>query len=200
MSTAFDHGGTHDPLRSPTRQVPAPGWHRFAVAWSAAGMLAAAAAWWFAPLNTPDTRASQFPGRRMHVAEIQPTDATFHEPQRSFARGSAYWRVRIVDGDSGPIADAHVTVDVIGPDRAVGAHLVANTAANGQALFSYALGHSPLTGVYTVRVVDVSHPDPDAIYDRAANGAWANSFSVAAPAPRPTTPLRLEGVAPRPKS
>ena len=163
-------------------------------------MLVVAAAWWIMPLTTPDTRASQSPGRRMHVAEIQPTDATFHQPQRSFTRGSAYWRVRIVDAHSGPIADARVTVDVIGPDRAVGAHLVATTTEDGQALFSYGLGHSPLSGVYTVRIVDVWHPDPEAIYDLAANGAWANSFSVAARTTRPTTPLRSEGVAPRPRS
>jgi hypothetical protein len=163
-------------------------------------MLAVAAAWWVMPLTTPDRGASQSPGRRMHVAEIQPTDATFHQPQRSFARGSAYWRVRIVDAHSGPIADARVTVDVIGPDRAVGAHLVATTTGDGEALFSYGLGHSPLSGVYTVRIVDVWHPDPQAIYDRAANGAWANSFSVAARATRPATPLHLEGAAPRPRS
>ena len=162
-------------------------------------MLVVAAAWWIMPLTTPDTRASQSPGRRMHVAEIQPTDATFHQPQRSFTRGSAYWRVRIVDAHSGPIADARVTMDVIGPDRAVGAHLVATTTEDGQALFSYGLGHSPLSGVYTVRIVDVWHPDPEAIYDLAANGAWANSFSVTARTTRPTTPLRSEGVAPRPR-
>jgi hypothetical protein len=163
-------------------------------------MLVVAAAWWVVPLKTPDRRASQSPGRRMHVAEIQPTDATFHQPQRAFARGSAYWRVRIVDAHGGPIADAHVTVDVIGPDRAVGVHLVATTTEDGQALFSYGLGQSPLSGVYTVRVVDVWHPDPAVIYDGAANGAWANSFSVAVRATRPTTPLHLEGLAPRPRS
>ena len=163
-------------------------------------MLVVAAAWWVMPLTTPDRRASLSPGRRMHVAEIQPTDATFHQPQRSFTRGSAYWRVRIVDAHSGPIADARVTVDVIGPDRAVGTHLVATTTGDGEALFSYGLGHSPLSGVYTVRIVDVWHPDPNAIYDRAANGAWANSFSVAARTTRPITPLHLEGVAPRPRS
>ena len=48
-------------------------------------MLAAAAAWWVAPLKTPDTRASQSPGRRMHVAEIQPTDADI-PPAAAFIR------------------------------------------------------------------------------------------------------------------
>jgi len=115
----------------------------------------------------------------MHIAEVVPTDRAFGEPQRAFGSDSAYWRVKVLDARSDPVAAARVSVDLVGPDGAVCAHLAATTGDDGAALFSYGMGAQP-SGVYTVRVIDVSHADPDIPYDRAGDEASANSFSVTA--------------------
>jgi hypothetical protein len=118
----------------------------------------------------------------MHVAEVVPTDATFREPARAFSGGTAYWRVVVRDAQRQPVAAARVQVEIVGPDRAVRERPLPTTGGDGVARFTYLLRGSDLPGVYTVRAVEVSHPDRDATYDRAADDARSTSFSVNTPA------------------
>jgi hypothetical protein len=129
----------------------------------------------------------------MHVAEVAPTDAMFREPARAFNGGTAYWRVAVRDAQGQPVAAARVQVEIVGPDRAVRGRPLAMTGSDGLARFTYLLRGSDLPGVYTVRVVEVSHPNcGDATYDSAANDARSTSFSVNTPAvvPHPRGPER----------
>jgi hypothetical protein len=175
---------------------------RQAARWALGGVLAWAAAWWLlAPASGPTRRTidalldnlglrmghHRFPAdvstpqpqrRRMHVAEVVPTDATFREPARAFS-GTAYWRVAIQDAHGQPVAAALVQVEIVGPDTAVRERPLATTGGDGLARFTYSLRRSDLPGVYTVRVVAVSHADcSEAAYDSAANDARSTSFSV----------------------
>jgi hypothetical protein len=126
----------------------------------------------------------------MHVTEVVPTDAAFREPARAFSGGTAYWRVTVRDAHSQPVAAARVKVEIVGPDRAVRGQPLATTGSDGVARFTYLLRGSDFPGVYTVRAVEVSHPDRDATYDRAANDARSTSFSVNIPA---VVPHRTRG-------
>jgi hypothetical protein len=135
-----------------------------------------ASVWWLAQVPTP--RPVDLPPMKMHVAEVVPTDATFREPTRAFSGGTAYWRVAIRDVHERPVADARVHVDLLSENGEVRARSVMTTGTDGLARFTYAL-RPGLSGVYTVRVVDVSHVNrAGAAYDRAANSGWSNSFSV----------------------
>jgi hypothetical protein len=132
--------------------------------------------WWLA--SRPAMRLVDRPPMTMHVEEVVPTDASFREPARAFSNGLAYWRVLIRDAREQPVADARVHVDLVDSGGGGRARLMMITNAEGLARFTYPLGSLP-SGVYTVRVVDVSHLErPDARYDRAANSGSANSFSV----------------------
>ena len=74
---------------------------------------------------------------------------------------------------------ARVQVAVVGPDDTVHARLVTMTGSDGLALFRYSLADSADTGVFTVRMTDVSHADQeDALYDAAANSRSSTRFSV----------------------
>jgi hypothetical protein len=115
----------------------------------------------------------------MHVTEVVPTDATFREPVRAFGGDTAFWRVAVRDAQGQPVAAARVEVEVVGPDTALRGRPLATTGSDGVARFTHSLRGSNLPGVYTVRVVEVSHPDcRDAAYDGAANDARSTSFSV----------------------
>ena len=185
MASAFDRSASasRGPRRSPDAAAhPVQGLRRAGIPCIAAGAIAVAAATWWAaaPRRAASPVLPEPASRSMHVAEVVPTDSAFREPQRAFGPASAYWRVSILDARAAPVVAAYVTVDLVGPDAAVCAHLVAVTGDDGAALFSYALGRQP-PGVYTVRVVNVSHADSDTSYDRAANVASANSFSATTP-------------------
>jgi hypothetical protein len=146
------------------------------ILYGALASIAAAASWlatWSAaPEHLP--RAAPAP---IHVAEVVPTDPLFREPVRAFSRQSAYWRVVIRDARKQAVAGARVRVDVVGPDGAVRARLVEVTGVDGLALFTYPLETREPSGVWTVRVANVSQADGGA-YDPAANGASTTSFSV----------------------
>jgi uncharacterized protein YfaS (alpha-2-macroglobulin family) len=103
---------------------------------------------------------------------------------RAFSRPFAYWRVVIRDARKQSVAGARVRVDVVGPDGAVRARLVEVTGADGLALFTYPLETRDTSGVWIVRVINVSRAD-GAAYDPAANGASTTSFSVNDGARRP---------------
>jgi hypothetical protein len=108
-----------------------------------------------------------------------PAPAAFHEATRAFHGTAAFWRVSIRDADNEPVAGARVRVDVVAPDGAVVGRPTMTTGADGLALFNRPLTESDVQGVYIVRVISVSHLNRDgAVYDHAANAAWANSFSV----------------------
>jgi len=125
---------------------------------------------------------------RMHVAEVAPTDALFREPVRAFSGGSACWRVAIRDARNRPVAAARVQIDVVTPDGAVRGHTTAMSGSDGLALFTYPLDEGETEGVYTVRVVHVSHVTRgDVTYDPAADTARSASFSVSRPE-KPQTP------------
>jgi hypothetical protein len=122
----------------------------------------------------------------MHVAQIVPTDAAFREPTRAFHGNAAYWRISIRDAQNQPVGAASVSVNVVAPDGVVRTVPQTITGTDGFALFTYPLSDNDLPGVYTLRVMSVSHLKlEDAEYDDAANEAWANSFSVNKPARRP---------------
>jgi hypothetical protein len=125
---------------------------------------------------------------RMHVAEVAPTDALFREPVRAFNGGSACWRVAIRDARNRPVAAARVQIDVVTPDGAVRGRTTAMSGSDGLALFTYPLEEGETDGVYTVRVVHVSHvTHGDVTYDPAADTARSASFSVSRPG-KPRTP------------
>ena len=148
------------------------------LAWAAlAGLLALwGALWWLA--SRPATRLVDRPTMKMHVEEVVPTDASFRKPARAFSHGVAYWRVVIRDAHEQPVADVRVHVDLVDPGGGGRARLMTITDREGLARFTYPL-ESLQSGVYTVRVVDVSHLEqPDTRYDRAANTGSSNSFSV----------------------
>ena len=133
---------------------------------------------WLAPPAPIDHVAGDAPVR-MHIAEIVPTDAAFHEPTRAFHGDAAYWRVTIRDARNQPVAAARVAVDVVAPDGGVRARPTTVTGSDGLARFSLALSDTDRPGVYTLRVVSVSNlARQSAQYDTAANDAWASSFSV----------------------
>ena len=115
---------------------------------------------------------------KMHVEEVVPTDASFREPARTFRNDLAHWRVVIRDAREQPVADARVHVDLVDSGGGGRARLMTTTDGDGLARFTYPLESLP-SGVYTVRVIDVSHLERrDATYDRAANTGSSNSFSV----------------------
>jgi hypothetical protein len=178
MASAFDWEETRIP-QQPGRG-PASRGRRGSFGWTAACVVAVVAVvWWAAPRRAASPPFSQRGSRSMHIAEVLPTDRAFGEPQRAFGPDSAYWRVKVLDAQANPVAAARVSVDLVGPDGAVCAHLMATTGDDGAALFSYGLG-AQATGVYTVRVVNVSHLDPEIPDDRTGDEASANSFSVTA--------------------
>jgi hypothetical protein len=143
-----------------------------------------ATVWWFAPSAPVEPVVGQAP-MKMHVAEIVPTDAAFHEPTRAFHGNVAYWRISIRDAQNQPVGAARVGVDVVAPDGVVRTPPQRITGTDGFALFTYPLSDNDLPGVYTLRVVTVSHLHRgDAEYDSAANDAWATSFSLAKSARR----------------
>ena len=122
---------------------------------------------------------------KMHVAEIVPTDAAFHEVARAFGGKTAFWRVSIRDADNEPVAGARVRVDVVAPDGAVAGRAAMTTGTDGLALFNCPLSESDLQGVYTLRIISVSHVNRDgAVYDYVANETSANSFSLTRPSRR----------------
>jgi hypothetical protein len=162
----------HDPRHGATSSGPR---RRFVLGVT---LLVLSAACWLAP-PAPVERAVGHAPMKMHVAEIVPTDAAFHEATRAFHGTAAFWRVSIRDADNEPVAGARVRVDVVAPDGAVVGRPTMTTGADGLALFNRPLTESDVQGVYIVRVISVSHLNRDgAVYDHAANAAWANSFSV----------------------
>ena len=121
------------------------------------------------------------PAPTLHVAEVTPTDALYRKPAHSFGQGQAYWRVSIHDSTNGPVPAARVQVDVVAPDGTVRTRLTTMTGTDGLALFRYSLQEREHAGVFTVRVMDVSHADrDDARYDAGANVASSATFLVAA--------------------
>jgi hypothetical protein len=139
---------------------------------------AAAAALWLATQHAAPTRVPPVPPETIHVAEVVPTDPRFREPVRAFGRRSAYWRVVIRDAREHAVTGARVHVDVVGPDGGIRARLVERTGTDGLALFTYPLETRESEGVWTVRVVNVSHAGGGAAYDPTANDASTTSFSV----------------------
>jgi hypothetical protein len=137
--------------------------------------------YWLVPPAPVDRIAGNVP-MKMHVAEIVPTDAAFHEPVRAFRGNAAYWRISIRDAQDQPVTAARVSVNVVGPDGVVRARPMMVTSDDGLARFTCPLTDADLPGIYTLRVVGVSHLIRNvAEYDSAANEAWSNSFSVNKP-------------------
>jgi hypothetical protein len=116
---------------------------------------------------------------KLHVVEVTPTDETYREPARAFGGDIAYWRVAIHDARNSPVAAARVHVEVVDSNGAVHARRVMATGRDGLALFAHLFRPLDPAGIYTVRVVDVSHVNRrDVLYDRAADTARSNSFSL----------------------
>ena len=116
----------------------------------------------------------------MHVAAISTTDAAYHDPQSTFARGGfVYWKIQIVDEHGAPVPAAIVTSDVLRPDGTLLSSQPIRTGTDGVALFACPLPATEPSGTYTVQVSLVTHSDlPAATYDPAANLESAVTFQV----------------------
>jgi hypothetical protein len=132
--------------------------------------------------STPTPRPTPAPPTPpvMHVAAITTTDAAYHDPQNTFARGAlVYWKIQIVDELGAPVPAALVTSDVLRPDGTLLASQPIRTGTDGVALFACPLPATEPAGTYTIQISQITHSGlPAATYDTSADLESATTFSV----------------------
>lgn len=124
-----------------------------------------------APVPTADTR--------VHVLDVLPTDAGYHEQRLHFERGQpVYWKVVVTDQDDRAVPAAQVEAELVAPDRWVVASLSTMTGTDGSALFAHTLEDARLAGTYTIRVRRLVPEAADAAHDPLLDRRSAITISV----------------------
>lgn len=108
----------------------------------------------------------------IHVASIDTTTASGSVDTLFRRRDTVFWRVRVVDQDGDPIADASVQTDLTLGNTPI-VRLNATTGADGVARFSRS-AQSDAPGTYRIAVTAVS--SGGATYDAAANVETSTTY------------------------
>jgi hypothetical protein len=117
--------------------------------------------------------------KRVHVWDVQPTDAGYREERLNFERGQPiHWKVVVTDQEDRPVPAALVETELVAPDRRVAASLSTMTGTDGGALFAHTLESAAFPGTYTIRVRGLVPEAADAVYDRLLDLRSATTISI----------------------